>query len=429
MVPTNGRDVLRAKTIHSIVGIQSHSTKIGTIKVKTKTRLPKMAPALRLETLELLDDSSHTFTSPTLAQSSTDDQHRPSFATATTTREDSLCSTLRPYSYRCNASSPPDDDPQQWYNDIEPEVAKVAARLPRKFELPAKYSLDESTEQNYSQPLSSGETSNSTSDFTQPFGTVRRLLDYNYHCHYTYDRQLVQDDILFRLYGDSLSSSDDIDAGTKRDQWIIFTAGPMGAGKSCTLQQLSETGRLSLENFVLVDLDAIRRELPEYSYYASNDPATAGDRTRKEAGHLTEIATVAALRAGRNVVVDGSLRAYRWYRQYFARLRAEFPALKIAIFYILAPRESILYNAADRALETGRFVPLKTLEIVMEQVPRSMAILGPLADDFVTLVNNPKEKDGIEIVGEDWNSFERKWRHRLGKGKGTGSELLDDDIA
>ena len=103
--------------------------------------------------------------------------------------------------------------------------------------------------------------------------------------------------------------------------------------------------------------------------------------------------------------------------------------MKIAIFYILAPRESILYNAADRALETGRFVPLKTLEIVMEQVPRSMAILGPLADDFVTLVNNPKEKDGIEIVGEDLNSFERKWRHRLGKGKGTGSELLDDDIA
>lgn len=198
----------------------------------------------------------------------------------------------------------------------------------------------------------------------------------------------------------------------------------MGAGKSYTLQQLSESGRLSLENFVLVDLDAIRRELPEYPYYASNDPATAGDKTRKEAGHLTEIATLAALRAGRNVVVDGSLRAYRWYRQYFARLRVEFPALKIAIFYISAPRESILYNAADRALETGRFVPLKTLEIVMDQVPRSMAILGPLADDFVTLVNNPKDEDGIEIVGEDWNSFERKWRHRLGKGKGTGSELL-----
>ena len=198
----------------------------------------------------------------------------------------------------------------------------------------------------------------------------------------------------------------------------------MGAGKSYTLQRLSETGKLSLENFVLIDLDAIRRELPEYPYYASNDPATAGDRTRKEAGHLTEIATLAALRAGRCVVVDGSLRAYRWYCQYFARLRAEFPALKIAIFYISAPQESILHNAADRALGTGRFVPLKTLEIVMEQVPRSMAILGPLADDFVTLVNHPKEEDGIEIVGEDWDSFEQKWSHRLGKGKGTRTELL-----
>ena len=391
------------------------------LKSKPPTRLPKMAPALRLETLELLDDSSHICKSPTLAQQfSADDPHRPSFTTASTTRDDSLCSSLRLYSHHCNASSRPDDDSKQWYNDIEPEVAKVAARLPRKFLLPPKYSLDESTEQNYSQPLSSGD--NGTSDFTQPFGTVRRSLDYNYHCHYTHDRQLVQDDILFRLYGDSLSSSEV--ASTKQDQWIIFTAGPMGAGKSYTLQRLSETGKLSLENFVLIDLDAIRRELPEYPYYASNDPATAGDRTRKEAGHLTEIATLAALRAGRCVVVDGSLRAYRWYCQYFARLRAEFPALKIAIFYISAPQESILHNAADRALETGRFVPLKTLEIVMEQVPRSMAILGPLADDFVTLVNHPKEEDGIEIVGEDWNSFEQKWSHRLGKGKGTRTELL-----
>lgn len=396
------------------LAIQTHATKLIQTKSKPPTRSPKMAPALRLETLELLDDSSHKNTSPTLVQSSADYQHGPSF---TTTRYDSLCSSLRPYSSHCSASSLPDDDSQQWYNDIEPEVAEVAARLSRKVVLPAKYSLDESTEQNYSQSLSSGDKG--TSDFTQPFETVRRSLDYNYHCHYTYDRQLVQDDILIRLYGDSLSSSD-VDM-TKQDQWIIFTAGPMGAGKSYTLQRLSESGRLHLENFVLVDLDAIRRELPEYPYYASNNPATAGDRTRKEAGHLTEIATLASLRAGRNVVVDGSLRAYRWYRQYFARLRAEFPALKIAIFYISAPRESILHNAADRALETGRFVPLKTLKMVMEQVPRSMDILAPQADYFVTLVNNPKQEDGIGIVGEDWISFEQMWGHGLGKVKGGDS--------
>ena len=194
----------------------------------------------------------------------------------------------------------------------------------------------------------------------------------------------------------------------------IFTAGPMGAGKSYTLQQLSESGRLSLKDFVLVDLDAIRRELPEYPYHASNDPATAGDRTRKEAGHLTEIATLAALRVGRNAVVDGSLRAYRWYRQYFARLRADFPSLKVAIFYISAPRGSILRNAADRALETGRFVPLETLEMVMDQVPRSIEMLAPLADYFVTFVNNPKEEDGIEIDGDDWSAFEKMWGHGLG---------------
>ena len=369
-----------------------------------------MAPTIRLlDTLELLDagDSSHT--PPTFARSSVapDGRRGSSF--------DLLSSN--PTSGPSSASGLL--DASQWYNSIEPEVAKVAAKLPRKFALPAEYSLDQSTEQNYMQRKQQQQLLNdsSTSDFTRPFGSVRRSLDYSYHCHYTRQRQLVQDGILLRLYGDSILSHG---IGTctgaainqQEDQWIIFTAGPMGAGKSYTLQQLSETKRLSLDNFVLVDLDAIRRELPEYPYYASHNPSTAGDRTRKEAGCLTEIVTLAALQAGRNVVVDGSLRAYRWYRQYFARLRAAFPSLKIAIFSISAPRQSILHNAADRALETGRFVPLKTLERVMEEVPQSMGILAPLADYFVTFVNNPGVKElggGIDILGNDWKSFEQIW--------------------
>ena len=380
---------------------------------KLETHLPeKMAPAIRLlDTLELLDAGGSSHTSPTFARSSVapDGRYGSSFdlLSSNPTSGPSSSSGL------LNAS--------QWYNSIEPEVAKVAAKLPRKVALPAEYSLDESTEQNCmqqkQQQLLNG---SSTSDFPRRFGSVRRSLDYSYHCHYTRERQLVQDGILLRLYGDSILSHG---IGTctgaainqQEDQWIIFTAGPMGAGKSYTLQQLSETKRLSLDNFVLVDLDAIRRELPEYQYYASNNPSTAGDRTRKEAGCLTEIVTLAALQAGRSVVVDGSLRAYRWYRQYFARLRAEFPSLKIAIFSISAPRQSILHNAADRALETGRFVPLETLERVMKEVPQSMEILAPLADYFVTFVNNPAVRGvggGLDVLGNDWKSFEQIWGRR-----------------
>jgi len=72
----------------------------------------------------------------------------------------------------------------------------------------------------------------------------------------------------------------------------------------------------------------------------------AGELTRKESGYIAEIMTLAALQAGKNVLVDGSLRDYEWYRLYFVRLRCEYPSLKIAILHIIAPREAVFARAA-----------------------------------------------------------------------------------
>ncbi len=59
---------------------------------------------------------------------------------------------------------------------------------------------------------------------------------------------------------------------------------------------------------------------------------------------------------------------------------------------------------------TGRVIPRKTLEMALEQVPKSVKILAPLADYFCEL-NNAPNKDDIEIMteGEDWDSFRSQW--------------------
>mmetsp|Transcript_31348 Transcript_31348/g.63710 ORF Transcript_31348/g.63710 Transcript_31348/m.63710 type:complete len:352 (+) Transcript_31348:276-1331(+) len=308
--------------------------------------------------------------------------HRPN--------RDNICSTTS------ETSINPDT---KWYTDIQPAVAAVASKLSRQT-IPSKYNLNKSTEQNYKSRDHS---------FYGPFASLRKSLDYEYHYNYTRERQCVQDEILRKMYGDSLHTASN-PSKEQGEQWIVFTAGPMGAGKGYTLQRLSETNRFPLDDFVLVDLDEIRRELPEYPYHASSNPATAGNRTRKEAGFVSEIATLASLRAGRNVVADGSLRAYRWYREYFALLRKEFPRLRIAIIYITAPKSAILHNAADRAMHTGRYVPIQTLEKVMRQVPRSMKVLAPLTDYFVTFFNSPANAD-LEILNdENWKNFEQMWQ-------------------
>jgi predicted kinase len=114
------------------------------------------------------------------------------------------------------------------------------------------------------------------------------------------------------------------------------------------MRTLVGKGRFPLLAFVNVDPDRIRQLLPEFHLYVEHNPELAGELTRKEAGLIAEILTLAGLRAGKNVLVDGSLRDHSWYRQYFERLRNEFPALRIAIIHITAPRMAVFQRAAVR---------------------------------------------------------------------------------
>ena len=120
----------------------------------------------------------------------------------------------------------------------------------------------------------------------------------------------------------------------------------MGAGKGYTIDYLVRKGRLPLLGFVKVNADAIRRYLPEYHLYVETNPDLAGDLTNKEAGYIAEILALAGLKCGKNIMVDGSLRRSRWYRDYFARLRREFPGLRLAIIHVTAPREAIFRRAS-----------------------------------------------------------------------------------
>lgn len=80
--------------------------------------------------------------------------------------------------------------------------------------------------------------------------------------------------------------------------------------------------------------------------YIKQNPDVVGEQTRKEVGYVSEILTLAALQSGKNVLVDGSLRDSKWYRQYFASLRKEYMHFKLAILHIIAPRSTVFQRAA-----------------------------------------------------------------------------------
>jgi Zeta toxin. len=201
-----------------------------------------------------------------------------------------------------------------------------------------EFSSQLSTEENYQ---------SSSMFFYGPYAHIRERLDYSYHKNYKRERQMLQDAIINEI----MNKAKVVDANsgevctTPTEPFLVFTAGAMGAGKSYTLHKLHQKGRFPLSAFVVVDPDEIRQSFPEYSLYVSQNPLKAGEMTRKEAGYIVEILTLAALQAGKNALVDGSLRDWEWYSSYFDRLRKEYPTLKIALLHIVAPKEAIFARA------------------------------------------------------------------------------------
>jgi predicted kinase len=186
-------------------------------------------------------------------------------------------------------------------------------------------------------------------EFFGPFSHIRETLDYDYHVPYTHQRQTLQDAIIYDMLGTAVIKDNNGDVcTTPTEPFIVFTAGAMGAGKTYTMNVLVEKGRFPLLAFVSVDPDEIRRQLPEFHLYVEQSPELAGELTRKEAGFIAEILTLAGLQAGKNVLVDGSLRDAEWFRGYFERLRKWFPNLRLAIIHVTAPREAIFQRAAVR---------------------------------------------------------------------------------
>eukprot|EP00977_Amphora_coffeiformis_P002146 scaffold425_cov175-Amphora_coffeaeformis.AAC.5 len=238
-----------------------------------------------------------------------------------------------------------------------------------------KFDPNKSTEENYAAD-NDNNTSNNHAGFMGRFASIRQQLDYSYHRVYTVERQRLQDVILSGMLDKTKRLAcigqqqhlvqDNQQHKDLPEQWVIFTAGvmgecfdhmPRGVGKSHTIRALAEKQRFPLSAFVWVDPDQIRHCLPEFEMLVHYDPAHAGDRTRKEAGMLSEVLTLAALEEGQSVIVDGSLRDAEWYEEYFTHLRETYPGIKIAIFHVTAPHEAVLDRAAvwigERSNGTG----------------------------------------------------------------------------
>lgn len=242
---------------------------------------------------------------------------------------------------------------------------------------------------------------------------LRPLLDYTWHGRYTPARIKEQDRLIERFYSNAAHDAKEI------LPWVLFTGGSMGAGKGYVLKWMAENGHLPLDRFVVVDPDAIRQALPEWGQYVKIDCGRAGEMTQKEAGLISELLGYKALRNRLNVLIDGSLGNCERHVAYFARLRKNYPGVRIGIMHVVASPDIVRRRVKERAEETGRFVPSDVLEKSLQLVAGNVQTLAPLAD-FVFRVRNDGDSEPCverepvapfpsEDINVSWEMVRRLW--------------------
>jgi len=246
------------------------------------------------------------------------------------------------------------------------------------------------------------------------FASQRRVLDLTHHAQYTQERtafqdRLVQEAVSSVVFGTSSASSRPEQLAKP---WLLFTAGPMGAGKSHVTTWLGEQHLLPLRPCVHVDPDVFRERLPEWPQLQATNPETAGALTKKEVGLLVELATEVAMAHGCHVWQDGSLRDAAFFKKRFGLIRRTWPQYRIALMYVTANEATIRRRTQQRAASSGRVVPNHELDQSLKRTPASFDLLAPLAD-VAFFVDNSNE-NGAPMLREVQTGQFIQAGHQLG---------------
>ena len=198
------------------------------------------------------------------------------------------------------------------------------------------------------------------------YAHLLKFMDMEYHSVYSNVRSQLHDEIVNSYF---------INKQVFKEKRLIFTAGCYGSGKGHVLRLMDRLKKINLDNFIHVDPDKIRVLLPEYVQYLQEDPWNAGYKTNKEAGYIAELIQLHALMNGYNLIIDGSMKDFVWYKQYIEWIKKTFPNYMISIIYVETSWVKILERNLKRSQETKRCIPHEFLESVFIESKKSLSTL------------------------------------------------------
>lgn len=213
---------------------------------------------------------------------------------------------------------------------------------------------------------------------------IRNYLDLEYY-NETYDELRTElHEKIINSYFDNLP----INSNPNPYPTIIFTSGAYGSGKSHIIKLLEKHKKINLKNFIYIDPDKLRIELPEYTELLKVDPWNAGMKTNKEIFYISSLIKYHALFTNHNVIYDSSLKDGEWFSQYFLWLKKTFPKIIIKIIHVKTNWTNVLERNLLRAEQTKRCIPLKFIRDAYHMSSKSNEILKNYVDENIIIIND-----------------------------------------
>ena len=282
----------------------------------------------------------------------------------------------------------------------EVDILSTQMRAAAQSRIMSAFDINKSTQENYSSPSESA-----CEAYVGDYQDIRRALDCRWHGCYRPDRQLLQDSL---IRGVLRLGHAPVQASPRGSKWLIFTCGPMGAGKGYCMNWMFKRKIIPHQNlFHHIDPDAMKRKLPEWNQYLRSNPMTAGSLTHSESATMVEIAQEASLRMGASLWVDGSLSNTEWTLAHMDRIRRDHPEYQIGVFHVTAQEQTIMERCAKRATTTGRVVPPEKIRQSIRGSAETISRLHPPRVDFAAVLCN-NEADPV-LLSVNGRCVENEW--------------------
>lgn len=163
----------------------------------------------------------------------------------------------------------------------------------------------------------------------------------------------------------------------------LIMMGGSGSGKSTLDKGISEG------DFVHVDADAIKGDIPEYREAVAASARDAAFMVHEESGTLAKEIREHAIQNRKNVLLDGTGKNLKDYKETVTRLRGL--GYEVTVMMPDIDVETAVGRVRARAEKTGRLVPEAAVRDIYAKVPQNFEPIARLADNFALFDNRGKK--------------------------------------